>query len=71
MTKPIKVWRFDEAPSKYRKLFDQDDADWLALVPKKIYDKEYLGWLDGPHFGCRKVEIKDHRDGEIYVGYHS
>ena len=58
MKPAIKVWQFYDAPEEYRKHFNSDDADWLALVPKEYRD-EYIGWLDGGSFGCFYVDGKE------------
>lgn len=70
MTKPIQVYRFDEAPKELLDLVDNhDDADWLVFVPKE-YENEYIAWLD--HIGCCDVTTYAHPSGDkIYVGYHS
>ena len=71
MKPAIKVWQFYDAPEEYRKHFNSDDADWLALIPKE-YKDEYIGWLDGGSFGCFYVERLLLECGDyLKVGYHS
>ena len=71
-TDSITVWRFYDAPEKYRRLAPtQDDADWLAFIPKPL-ENEPLEWLsDGSLFGPSTVISYGVKDGQIRVGYHS
>ena len=71
MSKPIQIWKFSDAPEKYRGYFDSDDADWLAILPASLAD-EYITWLDEPFFGCCAVQNHQLKDGTLLkVGYHS
>lgn len=69
---PIQIWRFHDAPEEYSRYFDNDDADWLALVPKELA-KEEIRWLEeGTPFGCCAVSNQWLPDGRlIQVGYHA
>ena len=70
--KPIIVWRFCDAPDKYQSLFDCDDADWLALIPKEMAD-EYIQFLeDNTPFAPCCTEMVWQKDGSyLKVGYHA
>lgn len=48
MGEPIRIWRYHDAPQVLQDLSDHGgDEDWLALVPKEIYDAVgWLGWLE-------------------------
>ena len=72
MTRPIQVWQFEHAPENLKQHFYEDDADWLALIPKE-YKDEYIPWLDvGTQFGCFQVERLLLENGDyVKVGYHS
>ena len=71
MNKPIEIWDFYSAPKEYKSMFDDDDADWLAVIPKR-YLKSYIGFLEeGTSFGCCCVDKKKIKDGEIWVGRHA
>jgi len=72
--KPIKIWRFDSAPEKYKNYFDSSDADWLAFIPSEVLKEEgdYIPFLEeGTSFGCCCVEKKKVKDGEVWLGYHA
>ena len=70
MSEPIKVWEFYDAPKEYRKHFDNDDADWLALIPNEYGD--HINWMDvGTPFGCCSVETISIAEGYLKVGYHA
>ena len=70
--KYIKIWPFDLAPEKYRRLSQNGgDEDWLALVPKWIDEKYYLSFLDTPHFGFSDVERHELKDYVVYIGCHA
>ena len=72
MSKPIQIWKFSDAPEEYRKHFNSDDADWLALIPKE-YKEEYIGFLDtGSAFGYFHLDKLLLECGDyLKVGYHS
>jgi hypothetical protein len=36
MENEIKIWQYQDAPVKYR--FIYDDVDWVAFVPDSMYD---------------------------------
>jgi len=71
----IKVWRFHEAPEKYRQLSEHGgDEDWLAFIPKDIWLSEYewIGWMeDGTAFGCCDVSTHMVDGGVIRIGAHA
>lgn len=70
MTKPIRIWRFNDAPKRYR-ISIGGDEDWVAFVPNG-YQPEWIGWLDeGTSFGCRKVKVFKTKDGTIHIGAHA
>ena len=71
MTKPIQVWKFEHAPENLKQHFYEDDADWLALIPKEYRD-EYISWLDTHSFAAYKIERLLLENGDyVKVGYHS
>lgn len=71
MVEPIKIWQFYDAPKKYSKYFDNDDADWLAVLPKE-FKNDYITWLDEPYFGCCCVQDHVLENGTLLkVGYHA
>lgn len=69
---PIKVWRFECAPERYRDLSDHGgDEDWLAFVPDDYYD-ENINWMsEGTSFGCFRVSEHKVKGGIIRIGAHS
>ena len=72
MSKPIQIWKFSDAPEKYRGYFDSDDADWLALIPKERAE-EYIPFLEeNTPFGPCWVDLIYQGDGSyLKVGYHA
>ena len=73
MRAPIRVWRWKDAPKKYRALSRHgSDEDWVALVPKA--DKNGLiSWLDeGGPFGCCSVSRHELANGDtVHIGAHA
>jgi len=70
--RPIRVWRFDEAPWKYRRLSQNGgDEDWVAFVPGGEEAYGWIPWLEVPHFACWKVEVHQVPEGEVYIGCHA
>jgi hypothetical protein len=69
---PIKIWKFDECPGIYYECIkDHDDADWVAVIPKR-YKDEYIGFLESTAFGCCHIETYDGPfESKIMVGHHS
>lgn len=71
----IKVWRFDDAPQKYRDLSNHGgDEDWLAFVPIAYFDDEYgpPGWIDDDTaFGWCCVSEHKIKTGIVYIGAHA
>jgi hypothetical protein len=49
----IKIWRFYEAPEKYRKLSTNGgDEDWIAFVPFEMAEEDLVESFFGrPNFG--------------------
>jgi hypothetical protein len=68
----ISVWRFEDAPEKYRELSGHGgDEDWLAFVPDSMRD-EFIGWLEGGSwFGCCAVSRHDVPGGVVHIGAHA
>lgn len=69
----IHVWRFEDAPARYRELSTNGgDEDWVALVPKEIADEDYIGWLEpGSAFGVFTIDRYLLPEGYVYIGAHS
>ena len=67
----IKVWRFEDAPEKYKALSDHGgDEDWLAFVPETMKDR-YIPWMDdGSSFGCCRVSEHTVDGGVVRIGAH-
>ena len=73
MIKPIRMWRFDDAPKKYQDMSrNGGDEDWIAIIPPN-YVNEYLGFLDeGTSFGCCGVDEFILVDGsKLLIGSHA
>ena len=72
IVEPIKIWKFELAPEKYRKLSTFfGDEDWLALVPP-LYKNDYLSFLECEAFGCCDVDIINLKNNyKIYIGCHA
>ena len=74
---PIKVWRFEDAPLRYRKMSTSGgDEDWVAYIPKEYLNgpnSNYIPWAEeGSPFGCCSVDIFTLPDGdEIRIGSHA
>lgn len=67
----IKVWPFEHAPDKYKKLSQNGgDEDWIAFVPDPLSDA-YINWLECPAFGCFDVSEYKVSGGIIKIGAHS
>ncbi len=74
MNEPISVWKFYDAPEKYRKLSGHGgDEDWLAFIPSSTgYD--YVGWCDPDmlgQFGCCDIEEHKVKGGVVRIGAHA
>lgn len=70
-TKPIQVWRFEDAPKKYHDLSTNGgDEDWIAFVPEYLCD-EWIGWMECDSFGCYKIEKHNVEGGQIRIGCHA
>ncbi len=69
----IKVWRFEDAPKKYRKLSTSGgDEDWVVLLPKELYQSDcfWVGWL-GHIDTCHEPDLFEQKDGSaVYIGSH-
>jgi hypothetical protein len=68
----IKVWRFDDAPERYRNLSQHGgDEDWLAFVPSRMAE-DWIGWLEeGTSFGVYRVSRTKVRGGVVVIGAHA
>ena len=70
MTKPIRIWRFSDAPKRYQ-ISIGGDEDWVAFVPTG-YEQQCLGFLDeGTSFGYCKVKVFKTKGGTIHIGAHA
>lgn len=69
---PIRVWRFYDAPEKFRKLSGHGgDEDWLALVPKD-FPGGVPDWAFSQAFGC--CDVSEHRlknGAMVVIGAHA
>ena len=65
----IRVWLFEDAPEELRSLSTNGgDEDWVALLPPKLADYAWIGWLaEGSPFGCASVETHTHPELPGYV----
>lgn len=54
----VRVYKFHSTPKHWQDAFADNggDEDWLAIVPPSLAD-EWIGWLEGPSFGCCCVDI--------------
>jgi hypothetical protein len=77
LDKAIFIWSYDNLPDEIKvfmqsSLISNSDLDWVAILPK-IYDQEYIPWLECPSFGCCRVIM--HPIGTVgdmlVMGYHS
>jgi hypothetical protein len=67
--KMIKLWYHSDAPKDILQVVDnQDDMDYIALVPNGI---DIPFFLDNSDFGCCAVGHYKHPAGIVLVGYHS
>ena len=74
--KPIKVWRFENAPEEYKKLSTNGgDEDWLAFVPSEYVDPNgcnWISWLEGNSFDtCSEPQQIKVTGGTIWIGSHA
>lgn len=71
----IKVYRFHDAPYSLKKLSTNGgDEDWIAIVPRNIWEKEhgYIGWLEsGSSFGCCNVDMFEFENFLVFIGSHA
>ncbi len=72
---PIRVWRFENAPKRFRDLSGHGgDEDWVAEVPSEYVD-DWIPWMeDGSSFGRCDVSEHDHpsrSDWKIRIGAHA
>ena len=69
----IQIWKFEDAPFKYKKIASRDDSteEWLVYVPPK-YSLEDLSFLTDGHysFGSCTTNIKLKNNAILIVGYH-
>lgn len=68
----IRVWRFEDAPAKYRRLSEHGgDEDWLAFIPQALAH-DYIGWMaEGTAFGCCSVSEHPVEGGLVRIGAHA
>lgn len=70
---PIKIWRFDDIPKKY-KISVGGDEDWVAVVPKEYIEKyKFLPIFlsAGRDFGvCNVIRIEVDGD-RVLIGKHA
>ena len=77
--KPIKVWRFYDAPKKYQKLSTHGgDEDWLAFIPKDLMGSHRIEyrrlpqWMEsGTQFGICDTLLYPVRGGFVAIGAHA
>jgi hypothetical protein len=51
----ILVWKYDEAPDKYRDLGDFDKSyNWVAVIPSSMQEEEAPRWVHG--FSSEEIE---------------
>jgi hypothetical protein len=69
MDKTIRVWRWEDAPEKYRRLSEHGgDEDWVAFVPAALKD-EWIGWAEeGGPFGYCSVSEHEVDGGRVLIG---
>lgn len=69
---PILVWRFEDAPMKYKILSNHGgDEDWVAFIPKE--SKGYgIPWAEsGSRFGVCDVSEHEVENGIVLIGAHA
>lgn len=80
-TNAITIWRYEDAPDALRRLSTHGgDEDWLAVVPRSLYnppsdwpsDEYNSTWLpawmwEGQPFGYCGVNVYPHPDSAEYV----
>jgi len=70
----IKIYEFEFAPKYLQNLSNNGgDEDWIAVVPKKIYDRHcWIGFLESDSFsaGCDQ-QIIIGKKYVIYIGSHA
>jgi len=68
--KEIIVWRWEDAPAKYRNLSKHGgDEDWVAFVPAPLQG-DYIRWLEE---SCFDNVVSEHvvSGGCVYIGAHA
>jgi hypothetical protein len=74
MSKPILIWKFEEAPKIYQRLSNHGgDEDWIAFIPRHIIMRGVTPMFleEGTAFGCCDVEKHKVYDGEVWIGAHA
>ncbi|MCD6427737.1 MAG: hypothetical protein J7L03_06570 [Caldisericaceae bacterium] len=69
----IKIWRYEKAPEKYKKLYS-DDVDWVAFIPNEVLKEEkgYIPFLEeNTPFAWCCVEKFKVKNGEVWFGCHA
>lgn len=48
----IQIWEYSSTPEKYKKLFEPNDIDYIAFIPKKLWNESYgyIWFLEGYHW---------------------
>jgi hypothetical protein len=70
----IKLWKFKDAPLKYRRLSKNGgDEDWLAFIPSGILSIDgYISVFETSAFDSmfrpQKIRVKG---GEVWIGSHA
>lgn len=65
--KPVEIWRWEDAPEKYRKLSEHGgDEDWVAFIPAEMPDKE----IPGVNFGGFDISEHETDGGIVRIGAH-
>jgi len=66
--RPIKIWRYKDAPKKYLLVKELDDADWVTFIPKE-YGENYPVLLEQLS-SCGSV-VFETEDGRIIISTHA
>lgn len=72
--KAITIW-YNDFTNVPREIMDviknQDDIDNIAFVPDSVDGENIPPYLDSDLFGCCSINIYQHPQGQVYVGYHA
>jgi hypothetical protein len=69
-TKALKIWRFEDAPTKYRKLSTNGgDEDWLVFIPNSVAENVLMYgmpyWMES--MGCCSTDSYTLPNGDVVV----